>query len=676
MTTAIAQAENTPLAEQPSAEMLAQAAIARVKQGSKQPVATSRTRNVETEAWVNGTRPEDFLRDHRIHVKDGSLFIDPYLVLHPAELEPKNEATLRQKLALTYSINNPSFYESYDRVAIALNLGQIIPISLEARHSKLNEEIKKYNAQVANGVDADLNKLQQDKKEPFAAIVRDTLEHPAKDPVGIELLKNGLGIYLLVRERLTQQGFLGNLTSYVNRARTPDQVLCELAPKIGVTPLALREAALKGGLDGVGQLLGLDPAYVKDVHEITEYAANNEFGFHAIEHWHVGRQLLKGEQATFPQKMAVGMEARITGDIEKYRGMVRQHYDVPTPIKAEEKRIAEALNLVEPIQRALMHKLGYEICFTPDHFADDIAKYRGIYGLHRKAANDMRDIRGTYRIYFSGRGDLKGSMRTLVHEIAHNMWPEQFSPEDVKKIDAAANADATRFLALHRIMSEKFDEFDSFLRAYQAGSDAEKAAIAQTTKAYFAAYGVSIDEGALANLRDANELRYLAAYAVDTLRIEGDRYAKSGYDSAHERFREVISRFAELKQVELSGNPRLMQFLAPGLNGVWENHYIPHLHRVYQNVMQAEHGAKDAIAKAQTTPAVVEAAAPKVVERPSEPKVENRPAPTAPVKDAGVDACASHETPSTKVDAPSIHMNPTTLAAMSTLTAMGVHPGR
>lgn len=618
-----------------------------------------------------GLEAQDFVRDNRIQIKNGSLFVDPYLVIHPRELAPANEAKLRDKLRLTYTVNNPSFYESYDRFMIAMNLGQLVPVSMAAQRSKLMEEVKRFNATVdQNGPDAALAKKVQDKLNPFAAIVRDTIEKPQSDPVGVETLKNGLAIYLMLREKLTSLGYLNKLSDYVGRAQTPDQVLGEFADKVGVSPLMVREAALRGGIDGVGQVLKLDPAYVADVKRMVDYASTQDFGFNVIEHWHLGRQLL-GIQAPMAQKIAHGLEARISSSVENFRRQVRHHFEVPEPVKAEEKRIADSLNLLEPIQRVLMHKLGYEICFTPEFLADDIAMYKGIYGLHRKAASDLRDTRGTYRIYFSGRGDLKGSMRTMVHEVAHNLWPEQFTAQEVQHIDALAKSDEHRFLALKRLMDERFTEFSQFLTRYQkAGSDAERAAIVQTTKAQFAAYGVSIDEGVLPYLRDANELRYLVSYCVDTLREEGERYAKSGYDSPGERFREVISRFAELKQVELSGSPQLMQFLAPGLNQVWENHYIPHLNRVHSQLQASEKAASDAIARAEPT-SNMPAAAP----APEEPKVEERPvAPTPapkPVQKSDVDACvADAVVPSSEVHAPSIDLGP----PLQALAAMNIHP--
>ncbi len=659
--------------------------------------------HVAITANTPGVNTADFVKNDRINIKDGSLFIDGYLVLHPHELAPENETKLRQKMALTYSVNNPSFYEDKDRLAVALNLAQILPVSLDAVHSKLLEQVKKYNEQVDSGADAALQKLLNDKQHPFAAIVRDTIEKPAKDPVGVDTLKNGVGIYLLMREKLTSLGYRNPLVSYVTHARTPDQVLSDLGEKIGVSPIAVRDAALKGGMDGVGKLLGLDPAYVADVKQLTEKAASAEFSLNMIEHWHLGRQLLKGQPSTFEQKIATGMEARITQKIAESRARVHNYYDVPEPIKKEENRIAEALNLVEPIQRALMFKLGYEICYTPEVTADNIAFYPGIYGLHRKAANDLRDTTGTYHIYFSGRGDLKGSMRTLVHEIAHNLWPEQFTPEAVKRIDMLADSDEKRFAQFNKLIDEKFPEFEKFVKAYNAGTTEQKVAVAVEASNYFKDYGVTVDARLLSQLKDAHDFMYLVKHAYDTLSVEGGRYAKSGYDSPHERFREVISRYAELRQVEYQSQPQLLNFLAPGLNEIWQQHYIPHLQRVYDGLAQVAPSKNTIAAQMRSDteglmpigPNGLEA--PKVAERPTEtvidPKVDQRPtepvppistlpqppAPPAPPitppapKPAVGDACmADGVRPVSTVATDTIALNPQTLAALGTLDAMNI----
>lgn len=532
-----------------------------------------------------GVHAQDFFTNDRIHVKHGSLFVDSYLVMGRRELDPANEAIARRKLALTYSINNPSFFEAPDRNAIALNLGQLIPSSATAKRSALLEKVQEFNKEVDSRTDTSLAQQAADKRAPFAAIVRDVVENPKADPVGLELLQNSLGMYMLVREKLTKMGFKDALTNYVVREQTPDQVLADLADKIGTTPRDVREAALKGGLDGVGKLLGLEPGYVGEVKKLMSYATTQDFGYNLVEHWHLGRQLT-GIATPLQEKLQAGMQARISSKLEEYRALIQHNYTVPQPIAAEQKRIADALNLVDPVQRALMYRLGYEICYSPEMTADDIAYYKGIYGLHRKAANDLSDVRGTYRIYFSGHGDLKKSYRTLVHEIAHNLWPNQFSPQDIHHIDEMANADADRFLRWQKVVGnpETFTEFERFHKAYLATPEVDKPAMLAKANAWLKQFGVSGAEGLFPYLGDAREFQFMVAEANDRLTVEGGLYNRSGYDSPQERFREVISRFAELKQVEYRDQPQLLHFLAPGLDQVWETKYLPHLNRVYHAI--------------------------------------------------------------------------------------------
>ena len=578
-----------------------------------------------------GEDPNDFWRDQRIHIQHGSLFVDPYLVLHPRELDPKNEARLRKKLELTYTINNPSFFESPERTAVALHLAQLIPVSLESKRSRLMEEVKKFNAALDQPYDSELAAALLDKLRPFAGIVREASKQPDSDPVGMEMLKNGIATYLLMREKLTQNKYLSVLTDYTPRLQSADQVLTDLGDKIGVSPIAVRAAALKNGVDGVGELLGLDPRYVADVKRLAEHIATRDFGYNMVEHWHIGRQLM-GLDTPFEEKMRSGLQARIDSKIEEFRRLVKQQFDVPAPIQAEEKRIADALMLVSPIQRKLLYALGYEICYTPEATADAIAFYPGIYGLHRKAANNLNDLRGTYRIYFSGKGDLEGSMRTLVHEVAHNLWPNYFSPEQVADIDALANLDAQRFARLNSLLQDNFKEFEGLLNAYHAASEAEKPEALERARPLFERHG--FDAKALfPYVKDAHEFEYMVKHAISTLNVEGERYSRSGYDSPQERFREVISRFAELKQVRHRSQPELLTFLAPGLTKLFDEYYLPHLERVYADVTRTlPQQVSVAQAMAELPQSVPKKIDQPVVEPPSavspvpaQPKIEQRP---------------------------------------------------
>lgn len=619
---------------------------------------------------------QQFVRNNRIHVDNGSLFIDPYLVIHPRELDPSKEEALRKKLKLTYSINNPSFFESPERIAVALNMGQIIPTSLGAKRSRLVDAIKQFNGEVNGNVhDTSLAQQAHDRNNPMAAIVRDTLTRPEVDPVGLEMLKNSLAVYMLCREKLTQVGYLGKLSDYVKRAGSPEQVFSDLEEELGVTPGQMRDAALNGGLEGVGKLLGLDARYVADVKRLADISATRDFSYNMIEHWHIGRQRL-GLDASLEQKIQTGMDTRIDVKIKEYRARVRQQYNVPTPLQKEEERIADAIKLVHPTQAALMYELGYEICYTPEATADRIAFHPHIYGLHRKAANDLRDINGTYRIYFSGKGDLKASMRTLVHEITHNLWPDFFTADEVKAIDHHAASDRDRIRSLAKLVDERFNDFATLVKAYHAGSATEKKAVLATMNEQFASYGVTFDS-LIPTLRDPYELMWMVKHANDRLHVEGEMYNKSGYESPQERFREVLSRFAELKLVELRDNQPLLNFIAPGLNTIFNDYYIPHLDRV-----RAQIHAHPQV----TNPPVLQIAPQKAVndnlpETQDEPKVRNEanvteePKVRNDVNGKAADlADGSHDvTPSKSLLSGSVQHMGATMPAVQALHDMGVN---
>ncbi|MEJ0010819.1 MAG: hypothetical protein WDN72_10350 [Alphaproteobacteria bacterium] len=641
-------------------------------------------------AAPTGEQPMDFLRASRIHVKDGSLFVSAYLVLHPRELDPGNEDALRRKLALTYSLNSPNFFENPAHAALALQLGQLVPVSLATERSKLLEEIKQFNERVQGRPDQALDKQAKDEAHPFAAVLRQITEKPEVDPVGAEQLRNGIALTLLLRLKLNQNGYLKSIDDYAPNKQSPDQILHELADKVGITSLQVREAARAGGIDAVGKLLSLSEADVADVKSVTEAMQAHDFSDQLLQHWTIGRAL--NRDATLEEKIALGMQARIDTDIPQFRAAAKDRYTVPAAVRAEETRIAGALELLEPIQRKLMYALGYEICFTPDKLADSIAFFPGIYGLHRKAADKLSDIRGTYRIYFSGGESLEQSLRTLVHEVSHNIWPERMGKDEVAAIDALATSDAARFGRFKKMLTERGVEFGKLLDAYQAGSEPEKQAVLQCADALFQPYGVSAT-ALFPYLNNAQEFHVMVDYAHDVLSVEGAQYSRVGYDSPQDRFREVLSRFAELKQVRYRGQPQLLHFLAPGLDQIFEAHYLPHLEKLYSEVMASQQQAGPCAAPPappqpafpqlqmpaealQAQPVTAQApaiTAPAVAETTVDARVQEQPQPVAPEAPPPADVPSQPATPAAQTANPpadtrlamrnsSVTVSPTTLS--------------
>lgn len=531
-----------------------------------------------TTATISGDT-QRFIAGNRIHVQNGSLFLDPYLVVHPRELTPENEGKLKEKLRLTFGLNNPSFYESVERLPIALNLASLLPVSLESKRTDLLKAIDRFNREVKTGSDSDLNRTATDRANPFAAIARDFSNPGDTDAVGMETLKSGLTFYLVLREALTRKGYLNRLTDYVRHDQTADQILTSLQDKTGVASETVMEAARSGGIPAIAHALGIDDAYLREVQDVVDRAATKEFSYNQIEHWHMGRQLLASRPgATLDDKIAVGMERRLLDTMQQLKAKAKGQADVPESIKGKEQWVADGLKLLPPIQRQLLWDLGYEIGYTDDVTADKIAFHPYVYGLHRQTKDSMTDLRGTYRIYFGSKTDTEASRRTLVHEVTHNLWPNLFTAQDISAIDAFANKDRVRIKSVATVLSKQFDTFKGFVDEYHApnATPAQKQATLQKANQFFGSTLGDVS-AVIAENKDAYEVLHMAEHANDRLHIDGKLYKQSGYHGPQERFREVLSRYAELRYVRLREQPALMNFIAPGLGQVYDQYYLPHL---------------------------------------------------------------------------------------------------
>lgn len=539
-------------------------------------------------APVADATPAQFIAQHRIHLKDSSLFVNGTLVLHPGELNPANEATLRAKLIRNFALPYPAFFAD-KQGQIARTLGSLIPLSAEAKRAQLLQQITHFNQEVEQGKDLPLEMAFHQKTKPFQAIQAQVTQHAAPGPLALAQDENALALYLLLREKLTRSGHLKPVAEYVNRLQVAESMLADLAAPLGVAPDQFREAALRGGLEGVGHLLGLDPAFVAETKAFAHHAGQQGFGEQLIRNWQLGRQLTP-VNTPLTEKIRVGTEARMTGEIAAWRAKLQERYTLPADQLQEEGRVARCLDALAPIQRALMHRLGYEICYTPEGRADSIAFTPNVFGVNKHMADFGAPQDGSYLIYFSSHNhDTKASLRTFVHEVAHNLWPQFFSPQDAAAIDQLVSSDAKRFANFQRMLDQHFPQFEQLLTAYQQGDAAGKAQALATANQQFAAYGFEAEK-LFPYLHQAREFEFAVRFANQSLQLDGDRYNSSGgsYNHPGSRFREVLSRFAELKQVEYVNQPEFLNYLAPGLNQLWEKHYLPHLVTVYRQVQQGQ----------------------------------------------------------------------------------------
>ena len=555
--------------------------------------------------------PHVFLRENRIHVQGGSLFLNPNLVLHRRELDPANEPVLRKKLAHVFTLTQPSYFDGRPQQAMGINLGQLVPVSLAATHSKLTEEIAAYNARANTGHDKSIEQPIADRQHPIEAAIRETLNQPKHDPVGWETLRNGMALTLMIQEKMRQQGFSNDLKNYFTHVNTPDQVLGDAQRYTGVSPLQFREAA-KQGVDAVGALLGLDGPTIGSIKAVVEESQKHEFTGNVIKNYQYGREKLPAT-APLAEILATGLQAKIDEKIPKYRAMVHE-FESPAPIQKEEAAIAEALKLVHPVQLESLHLQGYEICYTPNATSNPIAFFSSpIYGLHRRASDNPRALLGgSPKIYFAGGNGLEKAHGTLVHEIAHNVFPDRFTNQQVAAMEQLITAGDAHISKLHHFLTDTAKEAGltpleqqrKLCEAYCAGTDEEKAAVTVEANKLLTPVGITF-ESLLPYLQKPESLERLTtsvARAHMDLRIEGDRYLRSGYDDPSSRVREMISRFAELKQVVLRDAPDMLNFIAPQMNELFDNYYIPHLREVNAAIRQQQGAPAAALPTATTLP--------------------------------------------------------------------------
>jgi hypothetical protein len=618
-----------------------------------------------------------FITANRIHIAPESYFIDRYLTIHPRELAEENQPVLRDKLKLAFSLHHPSFYESSVRFPIALGLASLLPVSHEARRQELLKTIDTFNRDVKTGSDSELAQTAAERAAPFAAIVN-ALDQPEYDnAIGVENLKNGLTFYLLVREALTRRGYTLPLAEYVTHKDTGEQILASLKEELNIAPSVVMETARTGGIKGVSHALGIDDAYLHEVETLVKKVSKERFSYNTIEHWHIGRQLLKDTpDATMETKIVAGAERRIHDTLHQLQAKFKGRSDVPEAAKRKEQWVADGLKLLPDIQRQLLWDLGYEIGYTDAPTADKIAFHQGVYGLHTQIKDMPRDVRGTYHIYFGSHGDPEMSRRTFVHEVTHNLWPSLFNAEEVKQIDALANRDRMRLQSITTVLESQFETFKSFVDDYHKASatpEAKQQALARANQHFASTLG---DISALiTENKDAYQVLHMCEQANERLHIDGALYTRSNYHEPTERMREVISRFSELRYVRLREQPALMQFIAPGLTKIYDNYYLPHLEHLHAEIVNGQTSPQRIQTTGAASPRIAIAAANDNVSAATSEEIPPSPI-SIPNSGKGNSADSATDEPENNAH-PSTHLmanTPRQICALQALKDMGVRP--
>lgn len=577
-----------------------------------------------------------FAEESRVHVEHGSLFYDRFVQVHPRELAPENESRLIQKLDRIWQQDAPSFFGTYPRGMVAQLFGGLVPISAKARKEVLSEQNDAADFFAKHGVDEAYKHEWESRRNPFASLVSGDATKPEIPAAAKEFLSNGMQLYLLLDEALNQKGYPKELIFYLKRGGSMESLLSDLEDKIGMSPHRLMDIAQTQGAAGVGRALGLSEDFIGNVAEVTAIASHAHFSDNIIQHWQIGRRI--APNASTADQVQAGRLPRIAYAVQSMREQVGFNYDVPAGIKEKEYRVAAALNRLPSVMREALFELGAEFAYTPEVTVEPISPGAGAYGYHMKLIREPGDVDGVYQVFLAQKESNQSFARLVAHEVHHLFFPQRFGKDEITQVDTLANAHFARITDLKLLCD-----------AYKIGTPKQREAIEWKINTDYAVDGVGLKQ-ALGG-RTMEQFCDLVLDAYENTNIHSNFFSKTSYNSAPEKFYEMISRYAELRCVELEDNPKLLNFIAPELTQIYDQHYLPHV-QAQLNELKGRAPQADASLRLprdtnmMVVPAMLDAAASAPAThvradsiRLDEPSIVNAPAGV----DAAIHVAGSHE---------------------------------
>ena len=521
--------------------------------------------NAQAEAFD----PQAFSDNHRIHVEHGSLFnpSDPLLVVHPREMAESNMRNLVQKVVQTYLMDVPSFFSDSNRAPVALALAGLMPLSMEAEHAALADQVKHVVTKQQMGSDPELDKQEKREQSPFAAVIDQYLKEPEYSVAETEQASKAVSSYLIIEEALKNKGYKEPLFSFAQGVRDTEGLVSKLSNYLGVSASDFTNAARKGGVEGVANLLGVDNAYVQEVSRLTEALPEHKFSANAIQNWKIGREVLQQPLASTNEKMLAGIAPRVQMKIKKLQQHFGNQQDIPEQLQKSEQYVLGAIRMLPPELSEALYRVGAEFSFTPERTVHPIAPDIPAYGFHRRVTKRPDDVEGIYQIFVSGKHDTEEFKRVMVHEAHHLLFPTSFSAEDIEAVDQLASRDMDRLKLLNEKMEQWFNGDDAVKMQVRAELDTPE----------FAVRGVHFSQ--IVSESDMDNFHNQVSHAHDRLQIDSDFYHRSGYDTPESKFQEVNSRYAELKHVRLRGEQDMLAFMVPGQTTIYDHIYMPHVER-------------------------------------------------------------------------------------------------
>ena len=512
---------------------------------------------------------EAFVKYNRIHLQHGSYFDahNPLILIHPRELRPENNERLRFKVRRALEEDVPPYFADQNIGVFAEQFIKMMPLSVEAKQEAISKSLMDLMKHQQTGEDPDVAKERKNATSPFAAEVELKLKKNELGAVEKEMLKNGLGLYLIINHGLQSQfqkglaEFFPDISS--KQPGNPEQLFAHIQPFTGINPHELIEASRKDGLSGVAKKLGVDESYVQEVKLLLEVMPNHMFSLSALEAWEAGRKR-PGMQAMGPEeKIRVGMVDLVSNKIHQAKKALGGSTDIHESMKPMEQMFAGHLSLLPPELAETLLRLGTDIAYTPD---PNLKFTTGVqaYGFYRHVNKNPGDLTGIYHIFLSGNGGPESFAETMVHEAHHLVMPTRLTESEVQKVDSLASAEGKRLSELNGLLSQ-----------WMGGNAATKAAVEKDIDARFMTNGKTLSQ--VMGNADMYRVYQMVNETFNQLQIDSNFYYKSGYDSPVSRFSEVFSRYAQMRFVRWREQPELMKFVVPNITQAYEEVYMPHV---------------------------------------------------------------------------------------------------
>jgi|GEM_PF-1632634 len=507
-----------------------------------------------------------FRQDRRIHVKDGSIFTqDHYIVVHPAELDPKNEPRLTAKLIKHYTIPSPNYFAYAPRGPVALQMASLLPISVQSKQQLVAAQMLDLYQQGKTGEDRDFAADVAKREAPFDALVRAYLENPNTNPMAMEYTQNAMAIYLLLNEALRKKGYNDEAAAYLRRGGSPEVILAQLEPKLGISAREFSDIAAKEGLAGLAKKLDVPAHVLGEIRQIVAISASNQFSDNMVQNWNVGRSINGMETRPMVEKIQAGLMVRVAGLMEGMRKSIPQR-DVPPDVAKTEKMIVATLRDLPPELAEALYVSGTEFAYTPDPSIGSLDVQAGrALGFYRPATYDEGNENGVRQIFVSARQSTQEFRENLMHESHHMFFPRRFSVEQREKIDGLLADGVKHMQALKGMLDQWFEASPADREAIKAQIDAQ----------FCKPKGTTLDQ--LLGPVSMNSLRDAVHDAVDNLNPHSPYLTKAAYQTPELRVAEIISRYAEMKYVRRKDVPAVLDFIAPQMTAIYNDFYLPHI---------------------------------------------------------------------------------------------------